>query len=57
MRGQKDDVARRVAHGDVPLRDFPDDDCGVRVQYSVFECVLARGELRNLARRMRSCID
>ena len=32
-------------------------DCGVRVQYSVFECVLARTELRELARRLRGCID
>jgi CRISPR-associated protein Cas2 len=32
-------------------------DCGVRVQYSVFECVLARAELRELVRRLHALID
>jgi CRISPR-associated protein Cas2 len=45
------DDARRGRGANVLL------DCGVRVQYSVFECVLARGELRDLARRLQGCID
>ena len=32
-------------------------DCGVRVQYSVFGCVLARTELRELVRHLYSLID
>jgi CRISPR-associated protein Cas2 len=32
-------------------------DHGVRVQYSVFECVLTAGERRLLARRLQSLIE
>jgi CRISPR-associated protein Cas2 len=32
-------------------------DHGVRVQYSVFECMLRRAELRDLVRTLRSLVD